>query len=46
MRPTALELPARASKPRSEGHTMMVDGGLPTRQFEDIVQSELSFSTS
>ena len=31
MRPTALELPARASKPRVTGLTMMVDGGLPTR---------------
>ncbi len=39
MRPTALELPARASKPRATGLTMMVDGGLPTRSFQDIVES-------
>ncbi len=39
MRPTALELPARASKPRVTGLTMMVDGGLPTRNFQDIVES-------
>ena len=43
MRPTALELPARASKPRTKGHTMMVDGGLPTRQFQDIVQSSAEY---
>jgi phosphosulfolactate synthase len=39
MRRTALELPARASKPRATGLTMMVDGGLPTRSFADIVES-------
>jgi phosphosulfolactate synthase len=39
MRPTALELPTRAAKPRGKGLTMMVDGGLPTRSFEDIVES-------
>ncbi|HWF14575.1 MAG TPA: phosphosulfolactate synthase [Acidimicrobiales bacterium] len=39
MRPTALELPARASKPRATGLTMMVDGGLPTGSFQDIVES-------
>jgi phosphosulfolactate synthase len=39
MRPTALELPTRATKPRNKGLTMMVDGGLPTHNFEDIVES-------
>jgi phosphosulfolactate synthase len=39
VKPTALDLPARATKPRSRGLTMMVDGGLPTRSFEDIVES-------
>jgi phosphosulfolactate synthase len=43
MRPTALELPTRASKPRTKGHTMMVDAGLPTRQFQDIVQSSAEY---
>jgi phosphosulfolactate synthase len=43
MRPTALELPVRASKPRTKGHTMMVDGGLPTSYFEDLVQSGAEF---
>ena len=43
MRPTALELPDRASKPRSSGLTMMVDGGLPTRHFRDVVQSGAEF---
>lgn len=39
MRPTALQLPTREAKPRAKGLTMMVDGGLPTRSFEDIVES-------
>ncbi len=39
MRPTELALPARAVKPRAKGLTMMVDGGLPTRSFQDIVES-------
>jgi phosphosulfolactate synthase len=43
MRPTMLQLPRRASKPRSEGLTMMVDGGLPTRHFEDVVASAAEF---
>jgi phosphosulfolactate synthase len=43
MRPTALELPTRAEKPRVKGLTMMVDGGLPTRGFEDIVESGAEF---
>ena len=43
MRPTMLQLPARSSKPRAKGLTMMVDGGLPTRQFQDIVESGAEF---
>jgi phosphosulfolactate synthase len=43
MRPTALQLPERASKPRSTGITMMVDGGLPTRHFRDVVESGAEF---
>jgi phosphosulfolactate synthase len=43
MRPTMLQLPTRASKPRTEGLTMMVDGGLPTIQFEDVVRSGAEF---
>ena len=43
MRPTMLQLPDRASKPRANGLTMMVDGGLPTRQFEDVVDSGAEF---
>jgi phosphosulfolactate synthase len=39
MRPTVLELPERAEKPRSAGITMVVDGGLPTRYFQDVVES-------
>ncbi len=43
MRPTKLQLPPRTSKPRSDGLTMMVDSGLPTRQFQDIVESGAEF---
>jgi phosphosulfolactate synthase len=43
MRPTALQLPERAAKPRSKGITMVVDGGLPTRYFSDIVESGSEF---
>jgi phosphosulfolactate synthase len=39
MRPTPLQLPERAIKPRSTGITMVVDGGLPTRYFRDVVES-------
>ena len=43
MRPTALQLPERPSKPRSTGITMVVDGGLPTRYFRDVVESGAEF---
>ncbi|HEX4245312.1 MAG TPA: phosphosulfolactate synthase [Acidimicrobiales bacterium] len=39
MNPTTLQLPRRDPKPRSAGITMMVDGGLPTRYFEDVIDS-------
>ena len=42
-RPTALQLPERAAKPRSTGITMVVDGGLPTRYFRDVVESGAEF---
>jgi phosphosulfolactate synthase len=43
MRPTMLQLPQRTSKPRTHGLTMMVDGGLATRAFEDVVRSGAEF---
>jgi phosphosulfolactate synthase len=43
MRPTALKLPDRAAKPRSTGITMVVDGGLPTGYFRDLVESSAEF---
>src|ERR1700720_1052304 len=43
MRATMLQLPPRTSKPRTDGLTMMVDGGLPTRQFQDVVESAAEF---
>jgi len=39
MRPTPLHLPQRTDKPRTSGITMMVDGGLPTQYFRDVVES-------
>lgn len=32
-------LPERTAKPRSEGLTWIIDPGLPTRYFEDVIQS-------
>ncbi|HTT60139.1 MAG TPA: phosphosulfolactate synthase [Acidimicrobiales bacterium] len=34
-----LTLPQRSSKPRTSGLTMIIDKGLPTRQFEDLIAS-------
>ncbi|HEY1824812.1 MAG TPA: phosphosulfolactate synthase [Acidimicrobiales bacterium] len=34
-----LTLPQRSSKPRTGGLTMIIDKGLPTRQFEDLIES-------
>lgn len=39
MNQTALQLPARAAKPRGTGLTMVIDGGLPLWQFTDMVSS-------
>jgi phosphosulfolactate synthase len=39
MNPTTLRLPKRAAKPRSSGITMVIDGGLPTQYFADVVSS-------
>jgi len=43
MRTTVLQLPERSEKPRSTGITMVVDGGLPTRYFQDVVESGAEF---
>lgn len=39
MHPTALVLPRRECKPRACGTTMMIDTGVPTRHFADVVAS-------
>jgi phosphosulfolactate synthase len=39
MHQTALTLPHRSAKPRTSGLTMMIDGGLPTGQFTDVIES-------
>ena len=35
----SLTLPQRSSKPRSVGLTMMIDKGLSSREFEDLIES-------
>jgi phosphosulfolactate synthase len=37
MNPTALRLPKRAAKPRENGLTMVIDGGIPLGLFADLV---------
>jgi len=39
MNPTAPRLPSRATKPRSTGLTMVIDGGIPLKLFADIIAS-------
>jgi phosphosulfolactate synthase len=41
--PTALTLPRRAEKPRERGMTVVIDGGLPLRQFADVVTSAADY---
>lgn len=36
---TSLRLPERTARPRTAGITMMIDGGLPSRYFADVVES-------
>ncbi len=43
MNPTALRLPARAAKPRRAGLTMVIDGGIPTAHFADLVSSAAEY---
>src|ERR1044072_4300381 len=43
MNPTALQLPARASKPRRKGLTMVIDGGIPVTHFADLVSSAAEY---
>ena len=39
MNPTSLRLPSRATKPRSNGLTMVIDGGLTLNLFADVISS-------
>ncbi|HEU5390448.1 MAG TPA: phosphosulfolactate synthase [Streptosporangiaceae bacterium] len=39
MNPLAPRLPSRATKPRSTGLTMVIDGGIPLGMFADIISS-------
>lgn len=39
MNPLAPRLPSRATKPRSTGLTMVIDGGIPLKLFADIMSS-------
>ncbi len=36
---SGLSLPERAEKPRARGMTILIDPGLPTRYFQDVVES-------
>jgi phosphosulfolactate synthase len=39
MNPTALRLPRRATKPRRNGLTMVIDGGITQQLFADVISS-------
>ena len=43
MNTTALHLPRRAVKPRGNGITMVIDGGIPLLQFADTVESTAEY---
>jgi phosphosulfolactate synthase len=43
MNQTALHLPRRASKPRDDGLTMVIDGGIPLWYFTDLVSSAAEY---
>jgi phosphosulfolactate synthase len=43
MNPTTLQLPSRAEKPRATGRTMVIDGGIPTSHFADLVSSAAEY---
>lgn len=46
MNPTTLRLPNRASKPRANGLTMVIDTGLPSSLFADIITSGAEYIDS
>ena len=43
MNPTALHLPSRTAKPRRRGLTMVIDGGIGTSHFTDLVSSAAEY---
>jgi len=43
MNPTALRLPTRTEKPRRNGLTMVIDGGIPVSLFADLVSSAAEY---
>jgi phosphosulfolactate synthase len=43
MNQTTLDLPPRTAKPRIAGLTMVIDGGLPSGQFADIISSAAEY---
>ncbi len=46
MHTTTLTLPDRDSKPRTMGMTMVIDTGMPTHYFSDVVSSFSGQSTT
>jgi phosphosulfolactate synthase len=43
MNPNALRLPARTEKPRRTGLTMVIDSGIPTSLFADLISSAAEY---
>lgn len=43
MNTTQLNLPLREAKPRTNGITVLIDGGVPVRYFEDVMESSNEF---
>jgi phosphosulfolactate synthase len=43
MNPTTLRLPIRTQKPRGTGLTMVIDGGIPSTYFADLVSSAAEY---
>jgi phosphosulfolactate synthase len=43
MNPLAPRLPSRATKPRSTGLTMVIDGGIPNQLFADTISSSAEY---
>src|SRR5262249_25700949 len=43
MNASSLDLPERTDKPRERGLSVLIDTGLPTRYFQDVVESSSTY---